>query len=43
MHHQDLDPPPNRLLAVVRDLSFCRTLQDAMGIVRREAREKSQA
>jgi two-component system CheB/CheR fusion protein len=32
-------PGTDRLLAVIRDLSFCRTLQDVMNIARREARD----
>ncbi len=30
--------PAEQLLAAVRDLSFCRTVADVMGIVQREAR-----
>ncbi len=32
-------PQADRLLAVIRDLSFCRTVQEVMDIVRREARQ----
>ena len=43
MNDQHLDARSDRLLAVIRALSFCRTLQDVMDIVRREARDLTAA
>ncbi len=40
---EDSRPRPDRLLPVIRALSFCRTLQEVMAIVRREARTLSGA